>query len=83
MVMTDPDEWDFDGDAMQRVEISLVHYLDQLMAGYFDNDNGYYYGTISGLPFCGCSTCMGREMIAWLIPRLGEMYQKGQLWHRS
>lgn len=81
MVLT---AWDFDDDAMGKVELSLMHYLDQLMAGFFDSDSGgYYYGTVSGLPFCGCTTCLSREVLAWLVPRLGDLYKRGQLWQQD
>jgi hypothetical protein len=74
------DDWDFDSDAMHVVETSLVHYFDQLSSGYLDSEDGYVYATESGLPFCGCTTCTCREILAWLVPRIAELHEKGKLW---
>jgi len=75
------DDWDFDSDAMHVVETSLVHYFDQLSSGLMDN--GYFFETESGMPFCGCTTCTCREILAWLVPRIAEMHEKGKLWRAA
>ena len=76
-------EWEFDDEAMRTVELSLHHYLDQLLAGYFDNETDSFDNTESGIPFCGCTTCIAREMLAWLVPRIGTLVEKGKLWRAS
>jgi len=35
--------------------------------------------TLSGEPFCGCSTCYTREQLFFLIPRIIDASQKGQV----
>lgn len=35
--------------------------------------------TLSGQPFCGCTTCYTREQLFFLIPRILEAYKQGKL----
>jgi hypothetical protein len=37
------------------------------------------FETLSGQPFCGCSTCYVREELFFLIPRILEAYKNGQI----
>ncbi len=37
------------------------------------------FQTLSGEPFDGCSTCYTREQLFFLIPRIIEASQKGQV----
>ena len=37
------------------------------------------FTTISGEPFCGCTTCYTREQLFFLIPRIIEASQNGQV----
>lgn len=35
------------------------------------------FTTLSGQPFCGCSTCYTREQLLFLVPRVIDAYKKG------
>lgn len=35
--------------------------------------------TLSGEPFCGCSTCYTREQLFFLVPRIIEAYKQGKI----
>jgi len=37
------------------------------------------FETVSGQPYCGCSTCYNREIIMWLTPRIIDAYKAGIL----
>lgn len=77
------DDWEWEPDAMWKIETGLRAYLDQLMGAIFDYESDYFLATESGLPFCGCTTCTTREIMAFLVPRVGELHEKGQLWRHD
>lgn len=35
------------------------------------------FTTLSGEPFCGCSTCYTREQLFFLVPRIIRAYKNG------
>lgn len=35
--------------------------------------------TLSGEPFCGCSTCYTREQLFFLVPRIIKAYKEGKI----
>jgi hypothetical protein len=37
------------------------------------------FETVSGEPYCGCSTCYNREVIMFLMPRIIDAYKAGIL----
>jgi hypothetical protein len=37
------------------------------------------FETVSGQPYCGCSTCYNREIIMWLTPHIIDAYKAGIL----
>ena len=37
------------------------------------------FETVSGEPYCGCSTCYNREVIMFLMPRMIDAYKNGIL----
>lgn len=59
----------------------LDHYLTQLTDLIFDDGDAVdtAAGTITGLPFDGCSLCFARESMAWLIPRVLSAARDGLL----
>lgn len=44
-----------------------------------DGEEPDNFVTLSGEPFCGCSTCYTREQLFFLIPRIIDASQKGQV----
>lgn len=52
--------------------------LDDYMNGLFDSlDNEEDVPTLSGQPFCGCSTCVTREMLFYATPVIMEGQNSG------
>lgn len=35
--------------------------------------------TLSGEPFCGCSTCYTREQLFFLVPKIIKAYKEGKI----
>lgn len=76
------DKWEWEPEPLWKVETGLTAYLDQLTAAVYDGED-YLMATESGLPFCGCSTCTTREIMAWLVPRISELHEQGKIWRAS
>lgn len=58
-----------DLELAQDLETGLEDYLYGLLDG-MDGESDEPPGTESGIPFCGCSVCVNRETLAWLLPRI-------------
>ena len=71
---------EFDGAWAEEVEQGLDDYLvmlaDYAMGG-LDADDEAAFETESGLPYCGCSTCEVREILAFVIPRVLQGQREG------
>jgi hypothetical protein len=52
-------------DWAEELEQGLEEYMGNLFAS-LDDDEGYE--TLSGQPFCGCETCVTREMLWYATP---------------
>ena len=61
----------------EALETSLSEYIADCYDSVYDDDEDFE--TISGQPFCGCSTCDSRETIMFLIPRIIYAYKEGIL----
>lgn len=76
--MSDLSNWEWDPDDMFVVEQGFHTYMDTLMfevmEGYGEIDPP---DTASGFPFCGCDTCVVRETMAYLMPRMLDLYEQG------
>ena len=54
----------------KRLEEDLEEYMGQLSAYLYDEDEvSADFETLSGQPYCGCSTCEVREILALVVPR--------------
>ena len=42
-----------------------------------DEDNDFV--TLSGEPFCGCTTCYSREQLFFLVPQIIKAYKAGKI----
>ncbi len=55
---------------------SLQHDLDNYMFELYDqidsdeDDQDSEFETESGIPFCGCNVCEGREILSFVTPRI-------------
>ena len=44
-----------------------------------DNESENGFNTLSGEPFCGCSTCYTREQLFFLVPKIIKAYKEGKV----
>ena len=73
-------DYDWDEHELKDLEDSYVRYMDQLteyVMGEIDDVE-----TESTDPFCGCDVCWTRETLAFLMPRVINMYKAGHIWDR-
>lgn len=76
--MSTLEDWEWDPNDMMVVEQGFHAYMDQLMTEVMEG-----YGeegpmdTESGFPFCGCDTCVVRETMSYLMPRVLDLYEQG------
>jgi hypothetical protein len=74
-------DYDWDEAELKDLEESYVRYMDQLTE--------YVMGEIDDVeiestdPFCGCDVCWTRETLAFLMPRILDLYQSGHIWNRK
>jgi len=60
--------------------------LEQTFEGYIwncesiiDGEEPDNFTTLSGEPFCGCSTCYTREQLFFLVPKIIKAYKEGKI----
>jgi len=63
----------------KKLEEDFEQYMDACMfsADADESELDENFVTVSGEPYCGCSTCYNREVIMFLIPRIIDAYQQG------
>ena len=73
-------KYDFDVEAMQMMENSFHVYTDGLL-GYVMDEPGFEdFETESGEHYCGCEVCDVREIFAFLVPRILDLYEQKLIW---
>lgn len=76
--MSSIEDYEWEPTDMGSVEVGFHDYMDRLM---FEVMEGYGEegpsDTESGFPFCGCDTCVVRESMAFLMPRIIDLYDQG------
>lgn len=65
---------EYDENWARDLEQGFEAYMFRLLDG-IDSEEGAQ--TISGVSFCGCDTCITRETLAYLIPKILDGNQKG------
>jgi len=63
----------------KSLEEDFETYIYQCMDSVDNESDDEQFGTVSGQPYCGCSTCYNREVIMFLMPRIIEAYKSGIL----
>lgn len=61
----------------QQLEQDYEDYIDACSESLDEDDPDFQ--TLSGEPFCGCSTCYTREQLVFLIPRISEGLNEGKI----
>jgi hypothetical protein len=59
----------------EKFEEYIYACMDSVDADLDDEE----FETVSGEPYCGCSTCYNREVIMFLMPRIIDAYKAGIL----
>ena len=67
-----------DEEWAKELEIGVENYTDMLFEAVWESSEEITE-TISGEPFCGCSTCFWRETIFFITPKLLKGYEQGKI----
>jgi hypothetical protein len=68
-----------DQDWSHDLEKGVEDYTDMLFEAVWEGSEDEVPETLSGEPFCGCSTCFWREALFFLVPRLLRGYEEGKI----
>lgn len=61
------------------LEKGVEDYTDMLFEAVWDGTEEVVPETLSGEPFCGCSSCFWRETLFFLVPKIIKGYEEGKL----
>jgi hypothetical protein len=67
-----------DSDWSQSLESAYEEYLWDCESS-IDGEESDDFETLSGEPFCGCTTCYTREQLFFLVPRIIKAYNEGKI----
>jgi hypothetical protein len=62
----------------QALESAYEEYLWDCESS-IDGEESDDFETLSGEPFCGCTTCYTREQLFFLVPRIIKAYNEGKI----
>lgn len=65
----------FNSEWCEGLELQFHQYMDRMMSAAYEDDPDYEGA--SGQPFCGCETCVTREILAFLLPRIARGFDSG------
>ena len=68
-----------DEDWAHELEKAVEGYTDMLFEAVWDGTDDVVDETLSGQPFCGCSSCFWRETLFFLVPKLIRGYEDGKI----
>lgn len=60
-----------------QLEKEFEEYIYACMESVDSEDADPNFETVSGVSYCGCSTCYNREVITFLMPRIIDAYKQG------
>jgi hypothetical protein len=65
----------------EKLQNEFEEYLYQceMSVEYEEEEGTEPFETLSGEPFCGCSTCYTREQLFFLTPKIIKAYKNGQV----
>jgi hypothetical protein len=66
-----------DVDWTKKLEEDYEHYMEQCFDSVDDGPEDFK--TLSGDIFCGCQTCITREQLFFLVPKIIQGYKEGRL----
>jgi hypothetical protein len=77
--MSNPEFFLNDDEWSKNLETQYEEYMwncESMVDGEEPDD---FTATLSGEPFCGCSTCYTREQLFFLVPRIIKAYKEGKI----
>ena len=75
--MSTIDDYDWDETEMALVENEFTVWSEDLIDSIMSDTDDF--ATVTDAPFCGCEICMTRETIAFLMPRILDLYIAGHI----
>lgn len=60
----------------KELEQGIMQYTDALYESVYEDTD---VETLTGEPFCGCDTCLWREALTYLVPRIIKGYKEGKI----
>ena len=77
-------DYEWDEEPVRFLERGLEEYLDSLFESVLEGSNlDDEVETKSGDMFCGCEVCFIRESIAFVLPQVVTMWERGQIRRRN
>lgn len=73
--------WDMTVPFAESLERGMEDLQGLLSAILYDEEEATeeQIATLSGIPYCGCSTCETREFLYFLVPRIADALERGLL----
>ena len=68
-----------DQDWAHQLEKGVEEYTDMLFEAMWESSDDEIVETLSGEPFCGCSQCLWREALFFIVPKLIRGYEEGKI----
>jgi len=68
-----------DEEWAKDLEFEYEQYMGRLAYSIDADDTEEIIESLSGEPYCGCSTCDVREQLFFLVPRIIKAYKEGQV----
>ena len=63
----------------QQLETEFEQYIWNCESLLEEDENESSFETLSGEPFCGCTTCYTREQLFFLTPRIIKAFKEGKV----
>jgi hypothetical protein len=76
--MSNPEFYLNDDQWSQELENKYEEYMWDCEASV-DGEESDDFKTLSGEPFCGCTTCYTREQLFFLVPKIIKAYKEGKI----
>jgi len=63
----------------EELQKGVEEYTDMLFEAMWETSEEAIPETLSGDLFCGCATCLWREALVYITPRLLKGYEEGKV----
>lgn len=73
------DNWEYQQSLAQELERAVTRLQEDLAASLYDDDDDFDFETPSGYPYCGCDTCLTRELLVVIVPMVANAVEAGRM----